>query len=139
LVAPLQIESLKGCTTVNQLRQATEPFSSDINDTYSYTWARIKAQSESGFSLATRAIIWLVYACRPLKISELQHALAIQPGAETFDDDDIATVETILSVCCGLIIVDRESHIVREFVFGLLLVYGRLMLRFLDFTALDYF
>jgi hypothetical protein len=48
-----------------------------------------------------------------LKISELQHALAVQRGAETIDDDDVAAEETILSVCCGLIVVDTESQIVR--------------------------
>jgi len=102
LIAPLQIESLKSCTTINELRKTTESLSSDIEDTYSSTWERIKAQSESAVALATRAIIWLTYANRPLKITELQHALAVQLDAETFDDDDVAPEETIVSVCCGL-------------------------------------
>ncbi len=113
---------MKNCTTVNELRKATESLSSDINDTYSSTWARIQAQSERRFSLATRAIIWLVYVCRPLKITELQHALAVQCGAETFDVDDVATEDMILSVCCGLIVVDSGSQIVR-FVRESILVY----------------
>jgi hypothetical protein len=112
LIAPLQIESLKSCTTVNELRKTAESLSSDIGDTYSSTWERIKAQSESAVALATRIIVWLTYASRPLKITELQHALAVQRGAETFDDDDVAPEETIVSVCCGLIVVDRESQIV---------------------------
>jgi hypothetical protein len=131
LIASLQVESLSSCTTVNELRKATESFSSDIDDTYSSTWIRIKDQFERGFSLATRAIIWLVYACRPLKISELQHALAVQRDAESFDDDDVAAEETILSVCRGLIVVDRESQIVRfvrKYIFGVFLVCGGLML-----------
>ena len=70
-----------------------------------------------------RAIIWLTYAKRPLKISELQHALAVHRGAKNFDEDDVAAEETIISVCCGLIVIDRESQIVpfvRECIFGIL-------------------
>jgi hypothetical protein len=101
LIAPLLIDSLKSCTTVNELREATESLSSDINDTYSSTWARIKAQSDKFVQLATRAIIWLAYAYRPLKISELQHALAVQHGAETFDEGDISTEKRFFPSAAG--------------------------------------
>jgi hypothetical protein len=118
LVAALQIVSLKDSTTVNQLRSAINSFSSDIDKIYSSSWQRIKAQSKERVLLAERAILWLTYAYRPLKIAELQHALAVQ--CETFDDDDVAGEDMIVSVCCGLVIVDRESQIarlVREHVF----------------------
>lgn len=81
---------------------------------------RIKAQRENHFLLARQAIIWLVHAHRPLKISEFRHALGVQLGAEIFDEYDIANEDTILLVCCGLIVVDRESQIVgfvRECIF----------------------
>ncbi len=112
-MAALQIESLKNSTTVNELREAAKSFSSDIDNIYSSTWRRIEAQSEKNFLLAKQAIIWLTYAFRPLRIIELQHALAVQPNTTSFDDDDVATEETIVSVCCGLIVVDGESQTVR--------------------------
>jgi hypothetical protein len=110
--------SLKESTTVNQLRSAIFSFSSDIDNIYSSSWQRIKAQSKERVLLAERAILWLTYAYRPLKITELQHALAVQ--CETFDDDDVAGEDMIVSVCCGLVVVDKESQIarlVREHVF----------------------
>ena len=113
LMAALQVESLKSCTTLNELRKAIESLPSGLDDTYSSTWAQIKAQSKLRSLLARRAIIWLVYAGRQLKISELQHALAVRCDKENFDNGDIAHQEVILSVCCGLIVVDRESQIVR--------------------------
>ncbi len=112
-MAALQIESLKDSTTVNELREAAKSFSSDVDNIYSFTWKRIEAQSEKRVSLAKRAIIWLTYAFRPLRIIELRHALAIRPSTATFDDDDVATEETIVSVCCGLIVIDGESQTVR--------------------------
>jgi hypothetical protein len=110
--------SLKDSTTVNELRSAIDSFSSDIDNIYSSSWERIKAQPKKRVLLAERAILWLTYAYRPLKIAELQHALAVQ--CETFDDDDVAGEDMIVSVCCGLVVVDKESQIarlVREHVF----------------------
>jgi len=117
LGAALQIESLKNSTTVNQLRKSANLLSSDIDDIYSTSWQRIKAQSTEWAVLAEWAIIWLTHAYRPLKIVELQHALAVQCDRETFDNDDVTDEETIVSVCCGLITIDKESqivHFVRE-------------------------
>ena len=71
------------------------------------------AQSQKSVSLAKRAIIWLTYALRPLTINELRHALAVQLNVATFDDDDVPTEEAIVSVCCGLIVVEGESQTVR--------------------------
>jgi hypothetical protein len=43
----------------------------------------------------------------------LQHALAVSDDAETFDGDGVVVEQVIVSVCCGLIVVDKESKIVR--------------------------
>jgi hypothetical protein len=70
--------------------------------------------------LLAEGVTWLTYAYRPLRITELQHVLQF---GETFDNDEIADKETILSVCCGLVVTDRESqivHLVREYAFGYL-------------------
>jgi len=60
-----------------------------------------------------RAITLLTYAYRSLTITELQHALVVQNDEETFDDGDVVIEEVIISVCCGLIVVDQNSKIVR--------------------------
>lgn len=87
---------------------------------YSASLERIKAQSKDRFLLAEGAITWLTYAYRPLKIAELRHALAARDDGETFDSDDVPDEETIVSVCCGLINIEKEGRIVRlvrEYVF----------------------
>jgi hypothetical protein len=75
---------------------------------------RIKTQPKDGISLAARAITLLTHAYRSLEITELRHALAVSHNdAETFDDEDVVVEEVIVSVCCGLIVVDKESKVVR--------------------------
>ena len=113
LVAVLQIESLKHCISVKKLRQVVESLPSGLDDLYRCTWRRIEAQTEDEVSLATTAIIWLTYAYQSLTVTELQHALAVSDNVEGFDEDDIVAEELIISVCCGLIVVDGESRIVR--------------------------
>ena len=113
LVAALQIESLKYSTTVSQLRKAANSLTSDMDNIYSASWERIKAQPKPQALLAESAIIWLIHAYRSLTITELQHALAVPSDGEAFDVDDIADEDTIVSVSCGLITIERESRVVR--------------------------
>lgn len=113
LAAALHIEALATCTTKNEFRNAVESLPSSTEDMYKSTLHRIQAQNEKFASLATRAIIWLTYACRSLEITELQHALAVSHERQLFDNDDVTPEELIVSSCCGLIVVDRRSRVVR--------------------------
>jgi len=114
LAAALQIESLKICTSINNLRKAVKSLPSDLDDIYRSTLKRIKTQTEEDISLAARAITLLTHAYRTLEITELQHALGVPyNNTETFNDGDVVDEGAIVSVCCGLIVVDKESETVR--------------------------
>ena len=93
--------------------RAIDSFPSELNAIYQSTLERIRTQHKEAISLATRAITLLTYACRSLRITELQHALAVSDDAGTFDGDGVVSEQVIVSVCCGLIVVDEESKIVR--------------------------
>jgi len=80
---------------------------------YERTWKRIKDQTDDEVSLAERVIIWLTYAHWPLRVTELQHAVAVSDHGDGFDEGDVTSEELIVSVCCGLIMVDQQSRIVR--------------------------
>ena len=74
---------------------------------------RIETQTNSeDVYLAMRAITLLTYAYRSLKITELLHALSVSKD-EIFDGDDVVPEQVIISVCCGLIVVDEKSKEVR--------------------------
>ena len=58
-------------------------------------------------------LTWTFLAKRRMTIKEIQHALAVKPGDEEFDMDDVASQRTILNSCLGLVIVDQETATVR--------------------------
>lgn len=109
----MHVKELSKCTTKNELRNALELLPSDLHGIYNATLGRIEAQEKTHAFLAIRAIIWLTHAHRSLKIMELQHALAVQLDSNIFDKDDITPPELIVSLSCGLIVVDEKSKIVR--------------------------
>lgn len=46
-------------------------------------------------------------------MEELQHALAVQPGENNFDEVRLYAEDDLVSVCAGLVTVDRESQVIR--------------------------
>lgn len=75
-------------------------------------------------ALAQHVLSWVTCAERPLAKSEVQHAWAVREsdGGE-LDQDSIPDVDQMVSVCCGLVIIDDKSHVIR----------------LVHFTAQDYF
>ena len=67
-----------------------------------------------GFRLLGRKILsWITCAKRQLTISELQHALAVKIGDTELDKDNLPEIEDMVSVCAGLVTVNKESNIIR--------------------------
>jgi hypothetical protein len=73
---------------------------------------RIKRQGKSDEKLATNVLLWVAQARRPLSVVELQHALAVFPGMKQMDTDYVTDEDLLISVCAGLVIVDKEECIV---------------------------
>ena len=113
LAVQLCLEALSRCNSPNALRKAADSLPSNLEDMYRTTLERIKSQPEEDASVAIRALVWLVYAHRSLRIDELCHALAILPNDQTFNTDNATPAELIVEFCCGLIVIDKENHIVR--------------------------
>ena len=74
---------------------------------------RIESQGEKRERLAKNVLSWVVYSNRILSTSELQDALAVQPGKSDLDRKFIPSVEIIGSICAGLIIIDTQGGAVR--------------------------
>ena len=73
---------------------------------------RICAQKPGFRDRAILVLSWITCAERRLTSSELQHALAMEAGDEELDEDNILEVGEAVSVCAGLVIVDKESDVV---------------------------
>ena len=64
-------------------------------------------------TLANKVLSWTTCAQRALSTTELCHALAVEPGDTRLDAESIPYLENILSVCAGLIRLDKESNSIK--------------------------
>ncbi|RYP13640.1 hypothetical protein DL767_010650 [Monosporascus sp. MG133] len=109
------VEAVDGITkskvksTLESLSKGTKA----LDEAYDEAIKRIDSQLPEDTALAKSVLSWITYAQRPLTTGELCHALAVEPGEDELDQDNIPDVEDIVSVCAGLVTVDRESNIIR--------------------------
>lgn len=111
--ASLQVEALQNCATVRDARQVLDRFPTKIEDIYSETMGRIEQQSKNYASIARTILLWVTFAERPLTVTELQRVAAIRPDTLKFDPEGIVPEALLVSVCCGLVVVDKKTRLVR--------------------------
>lgn len=83
-----------------------------MKETYDEAFSRIESQEPDHKNVALKTLAWTSYAFRPLSLSELQHALAIEPDSTELDDEDIMDGNNIIAVCAGLLIIDSGTNTV---------------------------
>ena len=83
----------------------------ELDTTYDQVLIRIRNQEPEHAALALRILGWIHHAHRPLKIRELQHALAVESGDSHLDEDGIPDIGLILTVCAGIVTI-REDYAV---------------------------
>ncbi|KFZ17293.1 hypothetical protein V501_01823 [Pseudogymnoascus sp. VKM F-4519 (FW-2642)] len=116
LLAQLHLDSLIGKRSPKAVRTALKSLPSGSNaydDAYKDAMLRIEGQLLDQKDLAWQVLSWITCAKRPLTMVELQHALAVEPGESSLDEDNLPQIDDMVSVCAGLITVDEESEIIR--------------------------
>ena len=74
---------------------------------------RIEDQNTDMQILAKKVLSWIIHSKRPLTTLELRHALGVETGKPELDKDNVPETKGILSVCVGLVTVDKKSDIIR--------------------------
>ncbi|KAJ7453109.1 hypothetical protein FB451DRAFT_1565664 [Mycena latifolia] len=113
LLAKLHIDSLRTKHSIKAVRDALKSMPSDLKSTYDEVVGRINRQSEDDKKLAWRILAWVTNAKRPLRPAELREALAVEPGAAGLDPDNLPDMDTILSVCAGLVVINEADKRIR--------------------------
>ncbi|KAK2684952.1 hypothetical protein QWA68_016533 [Fusarium oxysporum] len=124
LLALIYLQFLKDKVTDNDVRRALEGIQKQkqasggnkhklLSSAYDQAMERINRQETGLRELAIRVLSWITCAKRQLTTIEFQHALATNKGKRTLDTGDLVPVEDIVSVCAGLVTVDKESDIIR--------------------------
>jgi ankyrin repeat protein len=110
------LDSLRGKKSPKAIRAALDRIvtGSDAYDgAYGDAMHRIGCQLPDEGGLAKQALMWITLVKRPLTTTELQHALAVEIGLSKLDEDNVSQIEDIVSVCAGLVTVDKERNLVR--------------------------
>ncbi|KAG6995821.1 hypothetical protein G7Y79_00041g077730 [Physcia stellaris] len=118
LLARLYVQSLTDKLDPRKIKTALANFPDGsglaaYNAAYDETLSRITTQASGFPDQAFKAISWITLAQRSLTIRELEHALAVEPEDEEFDEDNIQDMEMIRSVCAGLVVLDEETGTTR--------------------------
>lgn len=119
LLVGLHLDSLRDKITPKAIKSASAELpqgSKAYEQTYQKALERIDSQDAGLTELARNVIACLVYAERDLnllKTIELQHALGVEIGEPSSDEDNISDPETMICVCAGLVTIDEDSNVIR--------------------------
>ncbi|MCJ1465053.1 hypothetical protein MMC07_003669 [Pseudocyphellaria aurata] len=108
LLAKLYMDSLVAMRTLKEIKDTLNSFPDSWNEYYEKRMKeRVDGQKdEKDRALALKILSLVTSARRPLTLTELQHALAIEPGDHEFDPDRDFDRELILEVTKGLLTID---------------------------------
>ncbi|KAH6907888.1 ankyrin repeat-containing domain protein, partial [Coprinopsis sp. MPI-PUGE-AT-0042] len=113
LHASLHLQALRECTNRRDLEKTLAEFPAKLADAYAETWDRIINQSLGKALLAMNVFTWVLYATRSLSVEELRHAVASCPDTHKFEPGGLVVAEILVSVCCGLLVIEEETQQVR--------------------------
>ncbi|KAL8881573.1 MAG: hypothetical protein Q9198_001245 [Flavoplaca austrocitrina] len=116
LLAQLHLDSLIGKRSPKSVGTALGklPTGSEAYDhAYRNAMIRIEGQVVDQTELAKQVLSWITCAKRPMTTSEVQHALAVEANRQELDEDNLVQIEDIVSVCAGLVTVDKKIGTIR--------------------------
>jgi len=115
LLVSLNLDAILGEVTIAARREKLDEMTkgNHLGDAYAATLGRVRAQKGSRSRLGTEALMWVLNSERPLKTSELCHALGVKIGSTNLDLENIPTIRALLGCSLGLITVEASSDTVR--------------------------
>ena len=115
LLVSLNIDAILQETTARRRRQKLNAITDGLGlgSAYGESLDRIKRQGGARARLGMAALMWISHSERPLKVVELCHALAVEIGSPSLNDDDAPSIGTLLACCQGLVTVDKEASTIR--------------------------
>ncbi|KAF4470808.1 Ankyrin repeat domain-containing 50 [Fusarium albosuccineum] len=116
LLAQLHLDSLMAKRSPKAMKIALKrlPVGYEAYDVaYDTAMERIQGQLADSQRLAKQVLSWVMCARRPLTITELRYALAVEKGEPVLDEENVPDIEDMIAVCAGLVMVDGASDTVR--------------------------
>lgn len=96
------------------VRQALKELPDELSLSYDITMERIENYPDKeGRRLAVLALTWIMHSIGPLKLAELQHALATGGGDTELNEDGIPGESIVITLCAGLVSLENTSQQIR--------------------------
>lgn len=108
--------SLIGKKSPKAIRTALERLSTGseaYDHAYKEAIERIEGQITDSRELAKQVLSWITCAKKNLTTIELRHAVAVEIGKLELDEENLLDIKDMISVCAGLVTIDKESSTVR--------------------------
>ena len=113
LIAVLHMDSLAKEDNIRDLKESLQRLPEDLDKTYDDAMERIRNQDSRKLARAEQVFTLVSCAKRPLKLKQIRQALSIRRGDTFLDPEASPKAELMFSSCCGLVVVEDESEIVR--------------------------
>ncbi|KAF7891829.1 hypothetical protein EAF00_008131 [Botryotinia globosa] len=104
-----QMDYLCECSTDRNRREALRELPPDLPKSYQRILDRVNRSSKENQTLVRHTLLWVVYAKKPLTITQLLQALAVRSGDETFEKENMTTLDELLNWCSSLIRQKSQS------------------------------
>ncbi|KAL7815650.1 hypothetical protein V8C26DRAFT_429458 [Trichoderma gracile] len=113
LLAPLHMDALSQEPTIGHIEQALQRLPRGLDEMYKRAMIRVESQGGGTRDLAKKIIAWIINGRRALSPTELQHAVAVEPGMSEMNWKFVPSIDVISTICAGLITIDQQSNVVR--------------------------
>ena len=112
-MAALHMDSLAKEDNIRELKESLQRLPEDLYKMYDDALERIKQQDSRKRARANQVMKLISCAQRPLKLEEMQQALSVRKGDTSLDPEALPNTESFISTCCGLVVVEEGSQIVK--------------------------
>ena len=89
-----------------KIRAALKSLPRTLPDAYKDVFTRIERQGPDRKELVIKIVSWIFHARRPLKMTELREAIAVEPGDTELDKDDLLAPGFVVEISESLISYD---------------------------------
>src|SRR5436305_698017 len=112
LLVAVQLAHLVRQTTASKIRKALKDLPSVVEGLYDTYFTRIKNRHLETQKLFFKALSWIFHARRPLTISELIEALAVEEWQSARDVENYTVMILLLRLFSGLIVIQHPQDTV---------------------------
>ena len=107
------MDSLAKEDNIRELEESLQRLPEDLDRTYDDALERIKHQDSRKRARAEQVFTLISCAKRPLSLEVMRQALSIRSGDTFLDPRALPRTESLISACCGLVVIEGWHRTVR--------------------------